>query len=212
MNLIFLGAPGAGKGTQAQRLCEEFGIPQVSTGDMLRSAIANGTALGLEAKSFMDSGQLVPDTTVVGIVRERLAEDDCSGGFILDGFPRTEGQANALAESGVRIDSVVHLDVREELLVERLSGRRSCVSCGAMFHVSYAKPTVEGVCDNCGGSLAQRSDDNEDTIRKRLGVYNEKTAPLVKYYGNRNLLVTIEGSGSADTVYNDIRTAVAGNG
>ena len=205
MNLILLGAPGAGKGTQAQRLSVEYGIPQVSTGDMLRAAIASKTAMGLKAKEFMDAGDLVPDEVVVGIVSDRLGEADCKSGFILDGFPRTTAQADALEAIGVAIEHVLHIQVSAEAVTGRLSGRRSCPGCGAMFHLEFAKPKVEGKCDTCGEALMQRKDDNPDTIRERLSVYEEKTAPLVSYYEKKGILKGIFGEGNADDVYQRIK-------
>ena len=210
MNLILLGAPGAGKGTQAQKLSSSFSIPQVSTGDMLRAAISSQTALGMKAKGFMDEGKLVPDEVVVGIVSERLRENDCDGGFILDGFPRTTGQADALSQLGIQIEHVIHLTVSAEAVTERLGGRRSCPGCGAMFHVAFAKPTEEGVCDSCGGDLIQRKDDNPKTILERLSVYEEKTAPLVSYYGNKGILKTVSGEGDTDEITRGITQILAG--
>ena len=205
MNLILLGAPGAGKGTQAKRLSVEYGIPQVSTGDMLRAAIASKTAMGMKAKEFMDAGDLVPDEVVVGIVSDRLGEEDCESGFILDGFPRTTAQADALQAIGVAIEHVLHIQVSADAVTGRLSGRRSCPGCGAMFHLEFAKPKIEGKCDACGEALMQRKDDNPDTIRERLSVYEEKTAPLVSYYEKKGILKGIFGEGNADDVYQRIK-------
>lgn len=208
MNLILLGPPGAGKGTQAQFLIDRFGIPQVSTGDMLRAAVAAGTELGLKAKGCMDAGELVPDAVVVGIVTERLQQPDCAKGFILDGFPRTEAQADALkaalAGSGLKIDRVIAFAVDEEALVERLTGRRACRGCSAGYHVTFDPPQVEGVCDKCGGELYQRDDDQEATIRKRLQVYHGQTAPLISYYSGEGLLTEIDGMAPIDIVRDEI--------
>ncbi|OHB31234.1 MAG: adenylate kinase [Desulfuromonadaceae bacterium GWC2_58_13] len=197
MKLILLGPPGAGKGTQAKMLMDRFGIPQISTGDILRAAVKDGTPMGLKAKSFMDAGGLVPDEVVVGIVRERLQKADCAKGFILDGFPRTVLQADALKESllalGKDLDAVVSLDVDVEALVERLTGRRTCRDCGRGFHVKFDPPLVSGKCDTCGGDLLQRDDDQELTIRHRLEVYSEQTSPLVDYYRSAGLLTAVDG-------------------
>lgn len=197
MKLILLGPPGAGKGTQAKMLMDRFGIPQISTGDILRAAVKEGTPMGVKAKSFMDAGGLVPDEVVVGIVRERLQKSDCHQGFILDGFPRTVPQANALqanlSELGKNLDAVVSLDVDVEALVERLTGRRTCRNCGRGYHIKFDPPVVSGKCDACGGELLQRDDDQESTIRHRLDVYNEQTSPLVDYYRQAGLLTAVDG-------------------
>lgn len=191
--LMMLGPPGAGKGTQAQRLSERFDIPQVSTGDMLRQARRKGTPLGLEAGKFMDGGQYVPDEVVIGIVRERLEEDDAVKGFILDGFPRTQAQAKALEDMGIILDAVINIEVPSDAIVERLSLRRSCLSCGATFHEKYEPPKEEGVCDKCGADLVQRPDDQPDAIRTRQSVYLEKTQPLIDFYRSRGKIVDING-------------------
>ena len=208
MRLILLGPPGAGKGTQAKRLIERYGIPQISTGDILRAAVREGTELGKKAKQYMDAGQLVPDEVVIGIIRERLKEADCAKGFILDGFPRTVPQAEALksvlAELGQALDHVVSIEVPDEDLVERLTGRRTCRNCGAMYHVKFTPPKQEGVCDKCGGELYQRDDDKEETIRARLKVYHDQTAPLVEFYNEEGLLRRIDGVGSVDEIYGRI--------
>jgi len=197
MKLILLGPPGAGKGTQAKLLMGHFGIPQISTGDILRGAVADQTPMGLRAKACMDAGELVSDEIVVGIVRERLQKDDCLRGFILDGFPRTIPQADALKETltllGKELDVVVSLEVDTEALVERLTGRRTCRECGRGYHVKFDPPQVAGKCDACGGELVQREDDQEGTIRNRLEVYRQQTAPLVDYYRQTGLLATIDG-------------------
>ncbi len=204
LNLILLGPPGAGKGTQAQFLIEKFGIPQVSTGDMLRAAVAAGTEMGLKAKACMDAGDLVPDAVVVGIVKDRLQEADCAKGYILDGFPRTVAQADALAsalaEGGQKIDAVVAFEVDKEALVSRLTGRRACTGCSAGYHVDYDPPKVDGVCDKCGAKLFQRDDDQEETIRKRLEVYDNQTAPLVGYYEKAGQLKRVDGMLPIDQV------------
>ncbi len=208
MNIIMLGPPGAGKGTQAKMLVDRLGIPQVSTGDMLREAVKEGTDLGIKAKEYMDAGKLVPDEVVIGIVKERLAQPDCGKGFILDGFPRTIPQAQALDEAlkglGKRIDHVVNVAVPAEELVARLTGRRTCKQCGAMFHVVFNPPEKEGVCDKCGGELYQRDDDKEETIRQRLRVYEDQTSPLIDYYGKQGVLHDIDGRRSIDEIFQDI--------
>ena len=201
MNLIFLGAPGAGKGTQAKRVEGALGLPQISTGDMLRAAVRDETKLGLEANEYMKRGDLVPDEVVVGIVKDRLTEGDCASGFILDGFPRTVPQADALAAAGVAIDHVIDFEVPQSELVGRLTGRRSCPACGAMFHVMFRAPEQDGICDDCGGDLIQRADDNEETVSSRLAVYGEKTQPLIDYYRERGLLRNVNGTGGLDEVF-----------
>jgi len=197
MKLILLGPPGAGKGTQAKMLTEQFLIPQISTGDILRAAVKDGTAMGLKAKEFMDAGGLVPDEVVVGIVRDRLQEKDCVNGFILDGFPRTAPQADALqaslTEMGKELDRVISLDVDAEALVERLTGRRTCKECGRGYHVTFDPSSVAGKCDACGGALFQRDDDQEETIRKRLQVYADQTSPLINYYRDAGALLELDG-------------------
>lgn len=193
MNLIFLGAPGAGKGTQAEEVCRHFGIPAVSTGNLLREAVKNKTELGLKAKSYMDAGGLVPDDIVIGIIKERLAQDDCRKGFVLDGFPRTVPQAQTLDGMGVRIDLVMEIHVPDEKIVRRMSGRRVCESCGASYHTEYRLPKVPGVCDNCGGKLIQRRDDAPETVVERLRVYHEQTEPLKGYYSAQGKLQVVEG-------------------
>jgi adenylate kinase len=207
VRMMLLGAPGAGKGTQAQHLSGEIGIPQISTGDMLRSAVAGQTPMGLEAKNFMDLGQLVPDEVVIGIVEERLTADDCAEGYILDGFPRTVPQAVAL-NSFARLEAVVDVQVPETELVSRLCGRRTCKSCGAIFHVVSSPPSRDGICDRCEGDLYQRSDDNEDSIRERLGQYKSKTAPLSDWYEERGVLKRVDGTGQPSEVYARIATAL----
>ena len=210
--VIFLGAPGAGKGTQARALAAEWGVPQVATGDMLREAAAAKTALGLEAKRYMDSGGLVPDEVVIGLVEERLARPDAAGGFVLDGFPRTAAQAEALdamlKRSGQALDRVVFLDVGREELLRRLTGRRTCGQCGTAFHLVSAPPRTAGRCDKCGGELTQRSDDTREAVANRLDVYENQTAPLLAYYRQRGLLASVAGEGAMGDVAADIRKAV----
>lgn len=193
MNLILLGAPGAGKGTQAEKICEKLSIPAISTGNMLREAMANGTEMGLKAKSFIDAGKLVPDEVVIGIINERLKKEDCQNGFILDGFPRTIPQAEALDEMGVRIDRVIDIEVADEKIAARLSGRRVCLKCGATYHTEYKKPKADGVCDACGETLVQRKDDMPETVLDRLKTYHEQTEPLKGYYEKKGILRVVEG-------------------
>ena len=195
MNLIFLGPPGAGKGTQAVRVCERLGIPQISTGDILRRAIKNETPTGLAAKSYIDKGQLVPDSVVIDIVRERLVQDDCKNGYLLDGFPRTVAQAEAL-EGFAKIDAVVDIDVSDEKLVARLSGRRVCLSCGGTYHVSQLNGSM--TCAKCGNELIQRADDKAETVLSRLTVYHAQTEPLIDFYTQRGLLKEIDGAKPMD--------------
>ena len=193
MNLILLGAPGAGKGTQAEILCERLSIPTISTGNMIREALNNGTEMGLKAKSFIEAGKLVPDDVVIGIIRERLAKDDCKNGFILDGFPRTIPQAEALDRMGITIDRVVDIDVPDEAIARRVSGRRVCPKCGNSYGAQAKKPRVEGICDGCGSTLVQRKDDLPETVQERLRVYHEQTEPLRNYYANAGKLLTVDG-------------------
>ena len=193
MNLILLGAPGAGKGTQAEAISAKLGIPQISTGNMLREAVKNGTEMGLKAKAAMDSGDLVSDEIVIGILRDRIAEPDAKNGYILDGFPRTVAQAEALDQMGVTIDKVLEIHVANERIIARMSGRRVCENCGASYHIEYKPTTKPGVCDICGGKAVQRADDAPETVLSRLEVYEEKTAPLKDYYWETGKLVTVEG-------------------
>ena len=210
--IVFLGAPGAGKGTQARRLAAESGVPQVATGDMLREASAAGTPLGREAKRYMDSGALVPDEVVIGLVDERLAQPDAASGYVLDGFPRTVAQAEALDallhRRGQDLDRVIFFDVSRDELLRRLTGRRICRRCGAAFHLVSAPPKVAGVCDQCGGELYQREDDAEGTVGRRLDVYQTQTAPLLDYYKRRGLLVRVPGEGPVAQVAGAIKKAV----
>jgi len=205
MNLILLGPPGAGKGTQAQKIVERYHIPQISTGDILRAAVKEKTPLGLKAKGFMDQGQLVPDDLVIGIIGERLKDPDCNQGFILDGFPRTIPQAEALqpilVKLGKSIDHVISIEVDPEELVRRLTGRRTCKNCGAMYHVLFNPTQHEWMCDRCGGRLYQRDDDKEETIRTRLKEYEKQTAPLIQYYKSKNSLRSIQGIGGLDEIF-----------
>ena len=193
MKLILLGAPGAGKGTQAEKICEKLSIPAISTGNMLREAMANGTEMGLKAKSFIDAGKLVPDEVVIGIINERLKADDCKNGFILDGFPRTIPQAEALDNMGVRIDRVIDIEVPDDKIASRLSGRRVCLKCGATYHTAYKKPKQEGICDVCGEKLVQRKDDMPETVLDRLKTYHEQTEPLKGFYEKKGILRVVEG-------------------
>lgn len=209
MRWIFLGPPGAGKGTQAARLAERAGVPQISTGDMFRAAVRAGTPLGLEAKRYMDAGQLVPDEVTIAIVRERLAQPDCRRGFLLDGFPRTvaqaEGLAAALDELDVALDGVLYFDVPDEVVVERLSGRRVCPDCGATYHLRFDPPRRPGTCDRCGSQLLQRPDDREETVRERLAVYRRQTEPLVDYYRRAGLLRPVAADRPIEEVEAEIR-------
>jgi adenylate kinase len=210
MNIILLGGPGAGKGTQAKKLIDKYQIPQISTGDILRAAVKEGTEMGKKAKEFMDAGQLVPDEVVIGIIKDRLKEPDCQKGFILDGFPRTVPQAEALekvlSDMSKKIDHVVSIDVDEEELVTRLTGRRTCKDavCGQMYHVKFTPPKKEGVCDKCGGELYQRDDDNETTVRSRLATYNQATKPLIDHYKAKGLIRPIPGVGGIDDIFTKI--------
>ena len=193
MNLILLGAPGAGKGTQAEILCERLGIPTISTGNMIREALKSGTEMGLKAKAFIEAGQLVPDEVVIGIVRDRLAQEDCKNGFILDGFPRTIPQAEALDRMGVTIDRVVDINVPDEVITRRVSGRRVCLDCGNTYHIETKKPQKDGVCDRCGSTLVQRKDDQPETVQERLHVYHDQTEPLRDYYAAAGKLLVMDG-------------------
>ena len=193
MKLILLGAPGAGKGTQAEIISERLSVTTISTGNIIRAALKAQTEMGVKAKEFIDKGLLVPDDVVIGIVRDRLKEDDCKNGFILDGFPRTVPQAQALDDMGIEIDKVIDIHVPDEKIVQRLSGRRVCGGCGASYHLLYKKPEKDGVCNLCGAQLVQRTDDREETVLERLKIYHEQTEPLVEYYRKKNKLVVVEG-------------------
>ena len=210
MNLIFLGAPGAGKGTQAESICKHFSIPTVSTGNIIRSALKSGTEMGQKAKTYVDAGKLVPDDIVVGIIKDRLKEEDCANGFILDGFPRTLPQAEALDAMGIVIDKVVDIDVPDETIVKRMSGRRVCENCSASFHLIYKKPMAESKCDLCAGTLIQREDDRPDTVLERLHVYHEQTEPLKQYYQKQDKLFSVDGRGDIFEITKQIISALEG--
>ncbi|MBM7704945.1 adenylate kinase [Metabacillus iocasae] len=214
MNLVLMGLPGAGKGTQAERIVENYDIPHISTGDMFRAAIKEGTQLGLKAKSFMDQGALVPDEVTIGIVRERLNKEDCQNGFLLDGFPRTVAQAEALEaileELNKNINYVINIDVDQSILMDRLTGRRICKDCGATYHLVFNPPTKEGVCDKCGGELYQRADDNEETVANRLEVNVKQSQPLLSFYEDRGYLRNINGDQDINNVFDDIRNLLGG--
>ena len=192
MKLILLGAPGAGKGTQADILCKELDIPTISTGNILRAAIKNGTPTGMKAKAYMDEGKLVPDDVIIGIITERVAEEDCKNGYILDGVPRTIAQAEALEKAGIVFDDVVSIEISDEVIMERMSGRRVCEACGASYHLVAVPPKREGICDKCGGKLVQRKDDAPETVKARLEVYHKETEPLKDFYAKRGLLKSVE--------------------
>ena len=213
MNLMLFGAPGAGKGTQAKFLIEKYNIPQISTGDILRAAIVDKTDMGMEAKNFMDAGKLVPDSTIIGIIKDRLAQADCKDGFILDGFPRTLGQAEALTQlmetMKIKLDKVISLNVPDELIVGRITGRRVCASCGASFHVEFNPSKKEGVCDYCEGELTIRKDDNEETVKSRLASYHEQTTPLIEFYTKMGLFVQLDGTKDVADVTSDMIKALA---
>ena len=208
MKLILLGAPGAGKGTQADILRKELNIPTISTGNILRAAVKNGTPTGLKAKEYMDAGKLVPDEVIIGVINERLAEPDCANGYILDGVPRTIAQAEALEKAGIHFDAVVSIEVSDQEITERMSGRRVCEKCGASFHVVAVPPKVEGVCDNCGGKLVQRKDDAPETVLERLAVYHKETEPLKDFYAKRGLLRTVENQGGVEPTTRAILNAL----
>ncbi len=208
MKIVMLGAPGAGKGTQAQMIAEKYGLPHVSTGDIFRANIKNGTELGKEAKTYMDKGLLVPDELTVKILMDRVAKEDCKNGYVLDGFPRNIPQAEvldkALTELGDKIDYAIDVEVPDENIIKRMSGRRACTSCGATYHVEYVPPKKEGICDNCGEPLVLRDDDKEETVKNRLNVYHEQTQPLIEYYTKKNVLKTVDGTRDMQKVFEDI--------
>ena len=212
MRIVLLGAPGAGKGTQAKILIEKYGMPQISTGDLLRAAVAAGSALGKEAKSYMDKGELVPDSVVLGMVEERLQQDDCKKGYILDGFPRNTAQAEALdkilASLNMSLTAALSVDVPFEDLMKRLTGRRTCKGCGQMYNIYFKAPAKEGVCDKCSGELFQRDDDKEATIKKRLEVYTAQTEPLIGYYKNKGIVKSVSGTGSIDEIFKKVTEAL----
>lgn len=196
MKLILLGAPGAGKGTQAEILCKEFSIPTISTGNILRAAIKNGTPTGMKAKSFMDAGKLVPDDVIIGVITDRLAEPDCANGYILDGVPRTIAQAEALEKAGINFDDVISIEISDQEIEERMAGRRVCEHCGASYHVVAVPPKQEGVCDKCGGKLVRRHDDDPEVVEQRLAVYHKETEPLKDFYKSRGVLKPVENQSS----------------
>lgn len=212
MLIILLGPPGAGKGTQAERLVKKYNLPYIATGDILRAAVKSGSALGREAQEFMEKGQLVPDEVVVGIVQERLIAQDCAGGAILDGFPRTVAQARVLDEVLGKvdrlIDRVIYIEVDEEELIARLTGRRVCRDCAATYHIKYNPPAVRNVCDNCGGELYQREDDSLSTVQERLAVYREQTAPLIDYYSHKGFLTRVNGARGIEQIFSEISSAL----
>jgi len=212
MNLMVFGAPGAGKGTQAKFLIEKYGIPQISTGDILRAAIADKTDMGMEAKKFMEEGKLVPDSTIIGIIKDRLAQSDCKSGFILDGFPRTLPQAEALKElmndMNIALDKVISLNVPDELIVGRITGRRVCPDCGASFHVEFNSSKKEDICDYCEGKLIIRKDDNPDTVKSRLEAYHAQTAPLIQFYTDMGVMLELDGTKEVNEVTNDMFKAL----
>ena len=208
MKIIMLGAPGAGKGTQAKMIAEKFGIPHISTGDIFRANIKNGTELGKKAKEYMDKGQLVPDELTVEILLDRVANDDCKNGYVLDGFPRTIPQADVLDKEltklGDKVDYAINVDVPDENIVRRMSGRRACLKCGATYHIEHIPPKQEGICDTCGSELVQRDDDKPETVQNRLKVYHEQTQPLIEYYDGKNILRTVDGTKDMQEVFNSI--------
>lgn len=208
MKIIMLGAPGAGKGTQAKKIAEKYGIPHISTGDIFRANIKNGTELGKKAKTYMDEGLLVPDELVVDLVVDRVQQEDCKNGYVLDGFPRTIPQAEvldkALAELGEKMDYAINVEVPDENIVNRMSGRRACVGCGATYHIVHAPTKVENICDTCGGELILRDDDKPETVLKRLGVYHEQTQPLIQYYTDKDILVEVDGTVDLEDVFKAI--------
>ena len=208
MKIIMLGAPGAGKGTQAKMIAEKFDIPHISTGDIFRANIKNGTELGKKAKEFMDKGQLVPDELTVQILLDRVANDDCKEGYVLDGFPRTIPQADVLdselSKLGDKVDFAINVDVPDENIVRRMSGRRACLKCGATYHIEHIPPKKEGICDKCGSELVQREDDKPETVQNRLSVYHEQTQPLIEYYDKKNILKTVDGTKDMQEVFNEI--------
>ena len=204
MKLILLGAPGAGKGTQAEILCKKLGIPSISTGNILRAAIKDGTPTGVQAKSYIDAGQLVPDEVIIGILNERIACGDCANGFILDGVPRMIAQAEAMDKAGIDIDAVIAIEISEDEILRRMSGRRVCEACGSSFNMQAIPPRVEGICDNCGGKLIQRKDDTPETVHKRLEVYHKETKPLVGYYAERGLLKVVETTDNKEVTFRKI--------
>ena len=208
MRIIMLGAPGAGKGTQAKKIAAKYGIPHISTGDIFRANIKNGTELGMKAKSYMDQGQLVPDDVTIGMLLDRISQEDCAEGYVLDGFPRTIPQAEsltkALEERGESMDYAINVDVPDQAIVTRMAGRRACLACGATYHIVYNAPKKENVCDVCGEGLVLRDDDKPETVQKRLTVYHDQTKPLIDYYGKAGILVTVDGTQDLNKVFEDI--------
>ena len=208
MKLILLGAPGAGKGTQAEILCKKLGIPSISTGNILRAAIKDGTPTGIQAKSYIDAGKLVPDEVIIGIVNERLSQDDCAKGYILDGVPRTIPQAETMEEMGVEIDCALSIEIEDQVIVERMSGRRTCKDCGQTFHIVSNPPKAEGLCDACGGQLHVRKDDDPETVKARLEVYHRETEPLKLFYAERGKLKSVENQSTIEATTAEIRKAL----
>ena len=204
MKIIMLGAPGAGKGTQAKKIAAKYSIPHISTGDIFRANIKNGTELGLKAKSYMDAGGLVPDEITIGMLLDRIHQADCENGYVLDGFPRTIPQAEALDNMGVEIQHVINIDISDEKIINRMSGRRACLNCGATYHIVYNAPKTENVCDTCGQELVLRDDDKPETVKKRLDVYHDQTQPLIDYYKKKGVLHAIDGTLSMETVFKNI--------
>ena len=208
MKIIMLGAPGAGKGTQAKRIAEKYGIPHISTGDIFRANIKGGTELGMKAKTFMDQGMLVPDEITIGMLMDRIGQEDCINGYVLDGFPRTIPQAEsltkALSERGEAVDYAVNVDVPDENIINRMSGRRACLNCGATYHIVYNPSKKEGICDTCGQQLVLRDDDKPETVKKRLSVYHDQTQPLIDYYKNEGILAEVDGTKDMEEVFQDI--------
>ncbi len=208
MKIVMLGAPGAGKGTQAIKIADKYGIPHISTGDIFRANIKGGTELGMKAKSYMDKGELVPDEVTIGMLLDRISQDDCKDGYVLDGFPRTIPQAEsltkALAEKGQKIDYAMDIDVPDEAIVKRMSGRRACPKCGATYHIVYAAPKTENVCDKCGSELIVRSDDKPETVQDRLNVYHKQTEPLISYYKEAGVLRQVDGTKELEDVFNAV--------
>jgi len=212
MILILLGAPGVGKGTQGELIAKEYGIPQISTGDILRKEVKEGTLLGKEAKKYMDSGALVPDNVIIGMMENRIKKDDCKNGFILDGFPRTVAQAEAfdvmLEKNGLELDKVLLIDVPKDEIIDRLTGRRVCSKCGAVYHIKNNPPKIDGVCDKCGGELIQRSDDTKEVVENRLNVYEKSTMPLIEYYEKTKKLVKIDGVGNINEIFSKVKAVL----
>ena len=208
MKIIMLGAPGAGKGTQAKMIADKYSVPHISTGDIFRANIKNGTELGMEAKKYMDAGQLVPDELTVKILLDRVAQDDCKNGYVLDGFPRTIPQAEvldkALTELGDQVDYAINVDVPDENIIKRMSGRRACLSCGATYHIEHVPPKAEGICDRCGKELVLRDDDKAETVKNRLNVYHDQTQPLIEYYTQKGILKTVDGTVDMNDVFSAI--------